>query len=111
MQYTTLSVALFAALASASQRAPHHFHLRRAYNDTLPSTTLIVYTTEVQTITSCAATITDCPARPEEQTSEYLITQTRALTTVCEIQGTLLKIGVLCSRAVELGSRGLLEFG
>jgi hypothetical protein len=86
MQYTTLSVALFAVLASAHQHPPHHFH-RRGFNETGPSTTLTVFATEVHTITSCAVTITDCPNRPEEATSEYVVTETRAITTtVCPVK-------------------------
>jgi chitinase len=43
-----------------------------------PLTTSVVYTTAVQTITACAATVTDCPAR--------VVTSTIALyTTVCPV--------------------------
>lgn len=73
---TTLSVGLLAALASASQHVPQHFHHRRQYNTSVPSTTLTVYATEVYTITSCAATVTDCPARASESTVEQVITAT-----------------------------------
>jgi hypothetical protein len=77
MQFTTVSVALFAALATAHQHVPQHFHHRRQYNTTDgPSTTLTVYATSVHTITSCAASITDCPARPHEATSEMVVTET-----------------------------------
>jgi len=83
MQFTTLSVAFFAALASAHQHGPHHFHHRRGLNGTAgPSTTMTVYATSVHTITSCAATITDCPARPTEATSEMVVTETVAEYTV-----------------------------
>jgi len=82
MQFTTLSLA-FAALASAHQHAAHHFHHRRQLNGTTdPSTTMTVYATSVHTITSCAATVTNCPARPQESTSEIVVTETVAQYTV-----------------------------
>ena len=88
MQFTALSVAFFAALASAHNinHAAQHFHPRRGLNasstDSGPSTTLTIYTTSVHTITSCAASITDCPARASESTSEMVVTDTIVLTTV-----------------------------
>jgi hypothetical protein len=89
MHFTTLSVAWFAALASAYSHPQHvHFHPRRQYNsssiDSAASTTLTVFSTSVYTITSCAASITDCPARPAEATSESVVTDVIALTTVRE---------------------------
>ncbi|KAG4442262.1 hypothetical protein IFR05_002253 [Cadophora sp. M221] len=85
MQFTAVaSLGLFAAVASASQHVPQHFHQRRQYNASVPSTTLTVYATEVYTITSCAATVTDCPA--DQSTSEQVITSTvAAYTTVCPV--------------------------
>ena len=88
MQFTTLSVAFFAALASAHNlhHAAQHFHHRRGINSTSTdsgeSTTLTIYSTQIHTITSCAASITDCPARHSESTSEMVVTDTIALTTV-----------------------------
>lgn len=86
MQYTVLSVGLFAAMATASQH-PQHFHHRRQYQTTntttaagLPSTTLTVIATEVKTITSCAPTVTNCPAR--EQTVAQVVTLTKTIGTV-----------------------------
>lgn len=64
MQFTTLSVAFFAALASAHAHHPQHFHHRRGLNGTSgPSTTLTILSTHTSVITSCAPTITNCPAR------------------------------------------------
>ena len=82
MQFTTLSVAFFAALATAYKHAPAHFHHRRAMNESGLSTTLTVFSTQIHTITSCAASITDCPARASESTSEMVVTDIIALTTV-----------------------------
>jgi hypothetical protein len=88
MQFTTLSVAFFAALASAHNlnHAAQHFHHRRGMNasstDSGVSTTLTVYQTQIRTITSCAATVTNCPARASESTSEMVVTDTIAVTTV-----------------------------
>jgi hypothetical protein len=81
MQFTTLSVALFAALASASTHHAQHFHHRRGLNDSGVSTTLTVYTTSIHTITSCAATVTDCPAR-NSASAGAVVTDVIALTTV-----------------------------
>lgn len=86
MQFTTLSVAFLASMASAHQYAPNHFHHRRQLNSTGLSTTLTVYATSIYTITSCAASITDCPARPSASTSEMVVTDVIALTTtVCPV--------------------------
>jgi hypothetical protein len=81
MQFTTLSVALFAALASANSHHAQHFHHRRGLNDSGVSTTLTVYTTSIHTITSCAATVTDCPAR-NSASAGAVVTDVIALTTV-----------------------------
>lgn len=53
--------------------------MRRQLNATVPSTTLTVYATETKTILSCAAIVTDCPNRPEEATSEVVVTVTKAI--------------------------------
>lgn len=87
MQFTTLSVALFAALTSAHAHHPQHFHNRRQYNGTSAaggeSTTLTVFATHIHTVTSCAATVTDCPAR----TAPVVVTDVIALTTtVCPVE-------------------------
>jgi hypothetical protein len=85
MQFTTLSVAFFAALATAHAHNPHHFHHRRQLNGTGTSaasgesTTLTIYTTVVHTETSCAPTVTDCPAATG---GVVLVTDVIAITTV-----------------------------
>ncbi|KAK0116885.1 hypothetical protein ONS96_012731 [Cadophora gregata f. sp. sojae] len=80
MQFTTVaSLGLFAALASASQHVPEHFYQRRQYNTSVPSTTLTVYATQVYTITSCAATVTNCPA------GQVITSTVAAYTTVCPV--------------------------
>jgi hypothetical protein len=86
MQLTTLSVAFFAGLAYAHQHAPHHFHNRRQLNTTAEQTTLTVYATSIYTVTSCAASITNCPARASGSTSEIIVTDVIQLTTtVCPV--------------------------
>jgi len=87
MHFSTVSTLFFAALASAQHQ---HFHQRRQYNTTGTAlgeqTTLTVYATSVHTITSCAATVTDCPARSDLATSEQVVTDTIAVyTTVCPV--------------------------
>jgi len=49
-------------------------------------TTLTIYTTTVHTVTSCAASITNCPARASGSSGEIVVTDTIALTTtVCPV--------------------------
>jgi hypothetical protein len=81
MQLTALSVAFFAALAAANEHGPQNFHHRRGLNDSGTSTTLTVYQTQIYTITRCAASITDCPDRASESTSEVVVTDVIAITT------------------------------
>ena len=83
MHFTTVSAAAcLVAMASATNHA-HHFHMRRQLNSTaVPSTTLTVYATETKTILSCAKIVTDCPAHPEQATSEVVVTLTKAISTV-----------------------------
>ena len=86
MQFLALSVAFFAALATAEHHGPRHFHHRRHMNTTVADThtTLTVFQTQVYTITSCAPTITNCPAR--SSAGNGVITDTIAITTtVCPI--------------------------
>jgi len=87
MQFTTLSVALFAALATAHAHNPQHFHHRRQYNGTSSAagvpTTMIVYATNIITKTECPASVTDCPAR----TSPVVVTEVVPITTtVCPVE-------------------------
>ena len=49
-------------------------------------TTSTVYSTQEVTITSCAATVTNCPAHPEKQTETTVVTSVIAVsTTVCPL--------------------------
>ena len=85
MQYTALSVAFFAALATAHQHAPQHFHHRRQLNgtstDSGDQTTLVVTHFITSTITSCAATVTNCPAR-NSASAGVVVTDTVVVATV-----------------------------
>lgn len=101
MLFTTLSLAFLAASAAAHADGLHkHQHLHpRFYNATslAPSsasssaaggelTTLTIFTTTVHTVTSCAASITNCPARASGSSGEIVVTDTIALTTtVCPV--------------------------
>jgi len=85
MQYTIASVALFTALASATQHTPQHFHHRRQLNGTEPQTTLTVTATSVHTITSCAATVTNCPAKNQQSAGVVVTEVVTIATTVCPV--------------------------
>ncbi|KAF2964802.1 hypothetical protein GQX73_g8760 [Xylaria multiplex] len=86
MKSTTVAFGLFAGLASAYNHHPRHMHapyVRR--NETAvaaPSTTLTVAITSVHTITSCAPTITNCPANAANSTGPVTVTEVIDLTTV-----------------------------
>ncbi|KAK2756310.1 extracellular serine-threonine rich protein [Colletotrichum kahawae] len=93
MKSTVAAVGLMATLASASAHQPRHFHWRRD-NSTASAqpgyTTLTVEVTEVATITSCAPTITNCPARSASLSASdlhtYVVTNVVHLTeTVCPV--------------------------
>ncbi|WYZ37164.1 hypothetical protein EsH8_II_000670 [Colletotrichum jinshuiense] len=87
MKSTVAALGLMASLASASAYQPRHFHWRRD-NSTAPAgyTTLTVEVTEVATVTSCAPTITNCPARSATLSASdlhtYVVTNTVVLTEV-----------------------------
>jgi hypothetical protein len=87
MHFTTLSVAFFAALATAHQHAAQHFHHRRQSNSTATDpaaqTTLTVFAEVTKTITSCAASITNCPAGHPSATNVMVVTDTITVDTVC----------------------------
>jgi hypothetical protein len=90
MKFTLLSLTFLAALVSAEHlhQRPHHFHHRRHLNVTSTSveesTTLTVFQTLVRTVTSCAPTVTNCPAR--SATEVGVVTEIIALTTtVCPV--------------------------
>ena len=89
MQFSKLSVVFFAALASASNNhfhgRHHHFGRRQYGNETGISgpqmTISTIYETQTFTITSCAPTVTDCPAE-----STKVVTSVVAVsTTVCPV--------------------------
>ncbi|KAJ3578342.1 hypothetical protein NPX13_g2220 [Xylaria arbuscula] len=90
MKSTTVAFGLFAGLASAYNHHARHMHapyLRR--NETAaanPSTTLTVAITSTHTITSCAPTITNCPANAGNSTGPVTVTEVIDLTTtVCPV--------------------------
>ncbi|KAK2021649.1 hypothetical protein LX32DRAFT_500913, partial [Colletotrichum zoysiae] len=93
MKSTVAAVGLLASLASASAHQPRHFHWRRDNSTTTAAagfTTLTVQVTEVATVTSCAPTITNCPARSATLSASdlhtYVVTNTVVLTeTVCPV--------------------------
>lgn len=64
MRFSIAVSALFAGMAIAA-----------------PAVTDTVYATETETITSCAATVTDCPARASTMTSVMVITSAAPVTT------------------------------
>ncbi|KAL4727576.1 hypothetical protein ACLX1H_004259 [Fusarium chlamydosporum] len=89
MKSVVASIGMLAAVANAYQ-FPQHAHYRRDYNGTDSQTTLTVKTTVVETITSCAPTVTNCPARdqtaiaqlPESDKTTMVATHTVVLTEV-----------------------------
>ena len=89
MKSVVASIGMLAAVANAYQ-FPQHAHYRRDYNGTDSQTTLTVKTTVVETITSCAPTVTNCPARdqtaiaqlPESDKTTLTATHTVILTEV-----------------------------
>ncbi|TDZ39659.1 hypothetical protein C8035_v005456 [Colletotrichum spinosum] len=95
MKSAVAAVGLLASLASAASHQPRHFHWRRD-NSTVPVsapagyTTLTVEVTEIATVTSCAPTVTDCPARSANASatdlSTYIVTNVVVLTeTICPV--------------------------
>jgi len=90
MQFTTaLSMGFFAALASAHAYHPQHFHHRRHVNGTGisggPSTALTVFVTNTHTFTSCAPTVTNCPAAIKTG-GVVVVTETVPITTtICPV--------------------------
>ncbi|KAH8157342.1 hypothetical protein CIB48_g10899, partial [Xylaria polymorpha] len=85
MKSTTVAFGLFAGLTSAYNHHARHVHapyLRRNETAAAPSTTLTVAITSVHTITSCAPTITNCPANAGNSTGPVTVTEVIDLTTV-----------------------------
>ncbi|MCJ1388840.1 hypothetical protein MMC18_001690 [Xylographa bjoerkii] len=92
-----LSVFLVAVgLAALGQAASHnnhaHLHHRRQANETSSAgdilVTSTVYTTQEITITSCAPTVTDCPAEESTHTTVTTVT-VAAYTTICPVTMSL----------------------
>lgn len=91
MKSTITAVGMLAAVASAYSPV-RHLHFPRG-NGTENLTTLTVKTTQIHTVTSCAPTITNCPADatgianlPEDQKTTMVVTDTVVLTkTVCPV--------------------------
>ncbi|KAG5975257.1 hypothetical protein E4U58_001415 [Claviceps cyperi] len=88
---TTVTLAMLAAVASAVNPGGKHMFFRR--NATEPMTTLVVKTTQLHTIVSCAPTVTNCPAHataiatlPDSEKITKVLTDTVILaTTVCPV--------------------------
>ncbi|KAI0485492.1 hypothetical protein F4859DRAFT_384665 [Xylaria cf. heliscus] len=107
MKSTTVAFGLFAGLASAYNHHARHVHapyVRR--NETAaPSTTLTVAITSVHTITSCAPTITNCPANAGNSTGPVTVTEVIDLTTtVCPVA----EATSISSSVVDAHSSGLV---
>lgn len=89
MKSATVAFGLFAGMASASyNQHPRHFHnpYWRRNETNAASTTLTVAVTTVHTITSCAPTITNCPANSGNSTGPAVVTEVIDLTTtVCPV--------------------------
>ncbi|KAF5019205.1 hypothetical protein F66182_8794 [Fusarium sp. NRRL 66182] len=88
MKSVVAGIGMFAAVANA-YNYPHHMHFRRD-NGTDYQTTLTVQTTVVETITSCAPVVTNCPYKdqdamdelPDSDKTTYTATHTVVLTEV-----------------------------
>ncbi|KAJ6441834.1 kinase-like domain [Purpureocillium lavendulum] len=92
MKSAIATMGMLAAAASASSHHPRHLHFPRA-NNTAEQTTLTVIATQIHTVTSCAPTVTNCPAHssgmsnlPETDKTTFVVTDTVTLaTTVCPV--------------------------
>src|SRR5689334_7286930 len=92
MKSAIATIGMLAAAASAYSHHPRHLHFPRA-NNTAEQTTLTVIATQIHTVTSCAPTVTNCPAHstgiaslPESQRTTFVVTDTVTLaTTVCPV--------------------------
>ncbi|KAK2593395.1 hypothetical protein QQS21_008883 [Conoideocrella luteorostrata] len=91
MKTSVTALGMLAAVASAYQPG-RHLHFPRG-NGTENMTTLTIKTTQIHTVTSCAPTVTNCPAHPtaiatlpENQKTTMVVTETIVLsTTVCPV--------------------------
>ncbi|KAI1497433.1 hypothetical protein F5X99DRAFT_22239 [Biscogniauxia marginata] len=115
MKSTTVALGLLSGLASASYNHPRHFHnpyWRRnetapdGYPVAGPSTTLTVAVTSLHTITSCAPTVTNCPATASgNSTVPAVVTEVIQLTTtVCPVSD----VPSISSSIVGAHSSGLI---
>ncbi|MCJ1380573.1 hypothetical protein MMC17_003681 [Xylographa soralifera] len=94
--FARFSVLLVAGLVALSQATSHnnhaHLHHRRQTNGTSSAgdvlVTSTVYTTQEITITSCASTVTDCPAEESTHTTVTTVT-VAAYTTICPVTMSL----------------------
>lgn len=107
------AVATLGMVAAANAYSyPRHMHYRRDNGTDYGMTTLTVVTTEVHTITSCAPTVTNCPARdqttaldqlPETDKTVVVVTDTVVLTeTVCPVS----EAGAISSSVIEKAQTG-----
>lgn len=108
MKSTIVAFGLFAGLASAFNHHARHVHapfIRRNETTAAPSTTLTVAITSVHTITSCAPTITNCPANAGNSSGPVTVTEVIDLTTtVCPVADAT----SISSSVVDAHSSGLV---
>ncbi|KFZ03735.1 hypothetical protein V502_10703 [Pseudogymnoascus sp. VKM F-4520 (FW-2644)] len=88
MHFSTVAVALFAAVATArSHGHAQHFQHRRGFNESSTAvdlTTLTIQITSTHTVVGCAQNVTNCPAR--DATAIRTVTEVVDLTTtVCPV--------------------------
>jgi hypothetical protein len=112
MKSAVAAMGLFAVMANAYQH-PRHFHFRRD-NTTAEAgmTTLTVIATQVETVISCAPTVTSCPSKqtdiaalPESEKSTVVVTNTLVLTeTVCPISD----VPAISSSVISEASQGII---
>ncbi|KAG8417645.1 hypothetical protein J3458_005138 [Metarhizium acridum] len=111
MKSAVATLGMLAAVASAYTPGRHHLHFPRANTTSADSlTTVTVKTTQVHTITSCAPTVTNCPAHPtdiatlpESQKTTATVTDTIVLT---EIVCPVSEVGKVSSSVIHKASTG-----
>ncbi|OAA46331.1 hypothetical protein NOR_03084 [Metarhizium rileyi] len=100
MKSTVATLGMLAAVASAFTPGRQHMHFPRANTTSVDSlTTLTVKTTQIRTITSCAPTVTNCPAR----STGAVVTDTIVLT---EIVCPVTEVGKVSSSVLAKASSG-----
>lgn len=112
MKSAVATLGMLAAVASAyTPGRHHHLHFPRANTTSADGlTTVTIKTTQVHTITSCAPTVTSCPAHPtdvatlpESERTTTTVTDTVALTTiVCPVS----EVGKVSSSIIDKASSG-----